>query len=145
MSHWYHGTLSKTTSWSPYKGQSDAEDMLFLSKSVNVAARYGSVFKTSFSKLVPTISVEDWFKERFPKKGSFIIKTDKGYDFPVDTLVAREALPPLSRISDDEITLLDDGFAYNHEPKSVSDRQFKVYIDEHCEGDINQWQNSVFQ
>lgn len=139
MTVYYHGSRQPNFSgWRPDGGSSDDQDMLFLSRSANVASRYGQVYALCLPSLpLPTISVDDWFNMVGPAgSGSFLITGNGGYDFPVDTLVLRE--PPAGEfrpVPKQELIELDDGLARSHDPVSANDRQFDAYISEHYDGD----------
>lgn len=113
-------------------GASDDPSYMFMSLSSNVAQRYGSVFGARFEdgwlKSLPQISVIEWFNNKVPDHGSFIIAGDEGYDFPVDTLVFCGEVACQWEV---DLSLVDDGLALRHEPQSESDRQFSEYLAEH--------------
>ena len=113
MMIWYHGSSqSQFTGYLPGAGRSDEEDMLFLSRSPNVASRYGTVYRLDMdASALPRISVDDWFNDRsLEPGGSFVIEGDNGYDFPVDTLVLRhKPASAFVRVASPEA--LDDGLA----------------------------------
>ncbi|GBO89202.1 hypothetical protein [Marinobacter salsuginis] len=133
----YHGASAPDfEGWKADRGRSDEADMLFLSRSPNVARRYGRVFKIDYPVTgIPAISVEDWFSGQCPAT-SFLILGDGGYDFPVDTLVLRED-PETEFHAVADIEALDDGLAFIHDPLSPEDRQFDAYITEHYDGDVH--------
>ncbi|WP_372997624.1 hypothetical protein [Marinobacter sp.] len=132
----YHGAAAGGfTGWQPDRGRSDEADMLFLSRSPNVARRYGRVFSLAYpADGLPAISVDDWFSGACPES-SFLILGDGGYDFPVDTLVLRED-PHADFVPVADLESLDDGLAFTHDPLSPDDRQFEAYIAEHYAGNV---------
>lgn len=140
----YHGSSSRVPfrGYREQAGRSDEIDMLFLSRSPNVARRYGTLYSLAVDTGgLPAITVDQWFSGRCPE-GSFLISGDRGYDFPVDTLVLRE--PPANRfvqVADPDE--LDDGLAIVHDPASPSDPQFEEYIAEHYDGDVSEWERDV--
>jgi len=141
MMIWYHGSSqSQFTGYLPGAGRSDEEDMLFLSRSPNVASRYGTVYRLDMdASALPRISVDDWFNDRsLEPGGSFVIEGDNGYDFPVDTLVLRhKPASAFVRVASPEA--LDDGLATAHEPEGPGDRQFETYIEEIYGGNMDAW------
>lgn len=139
---WYHGSAqSQFTGYHPEGGRSDVEDMLFLSRSPNVARRYGTLYQMEMdASALPRISVDDWFNSQpAVPEGSFVIEGDDGYDFPVDTLVLRHQ-PASVFVRVANPNALDDGLATAHEPETPEDRQFWAYIAEMYDGDFDAWQ-----
>jgi hypothetical protein len=135
----YHGSAGPLfLDWRPDRGSSDDADMLFLSRSPNVASRYGRVFSLQYdTRGLPCITVHDWRKGLIPNV-TFIISGNSGYDFPVDTLVLRQ--PPDSSFQ--EVIRpedLDDGLAFSLHPLSPADRQFEAFIADVYGGDIDHW------
>ena len=135
----YHGSAGPNFSgWRPDRGASDDADMLFLSRSPNVARRYGRVFSLQHdTRHLPRITVQDWWKGTIPDV-TFIILGNSGYDFPVDTLILRH--PPASSFQ--EVINpegLDDGLAFTHHPLFPEARQFEVFIADVYDGDVDHW------
>ena len=139
----YHGASQPGfTGWRDDRGRSDEADMLFLSRSPNVARRYGEVFRLELQvDTLPVITLDDWFNGDCPGT-SFIIRGDGGYDFPVDTLVLRED-PRTTFVPVVDVESLDDGLAITHDPVSPDDRQFQAYLTEHYGGDFQQFSADV--
>lgn len=142
---WYHGA-NQFNEYSPKGGQSDYADMMFFSRSINVARRYGPrVWQLPHSALgneLPRITLHQWFNtepDDLPMC-SFIIEGDGGYDFPADTLVIRQYLPECCcEVAQDALISSDDGLALSHEPRFKGDRQWKSYVEEHYDGDVEAW------
>ena len=139
----YHGSSSQAFhGYREQGGHSDEQDMLFMSRSANVARRYGTVYALHYeASALPVITVEEWFCGQ-SHHGSFLIQGDGGYDFPVDTLVLRED-PANSFVLVPSPDELDDGLAIVHDPTSAEDRQFEQYIEEHYDGDFSSWESDV--
>ena len=116
--------------------------MLFLSRSPNVARRYGTVYRLDFqADTLPEITLGEWFRGECPGT-SFIIRGDCGYDFPEDTLVLRED-PRTPFVPVEDVESLDDGLAITHDPVSPGDRQFQAYLTEHYGGDFKHFSAAV--
>lgn len=117
--------------------------MMFFSASCNVARRYGHhvVATELHTEFLPVMSVEDWLSGSNIPDGTFIIEGESdSFDFPVDTLVLREAPEsPLAPLTKEQIRALDDGRAYR-EPTSRSDRDWRLFVDNIYCGDVARWE-----
>lgn len=141
---WFHGSATPPAKFNDQGGHSDSPDMMFFSRSCNVARRYGpSVVSCSFSLVdIPKISIEDWRSaddSRLPNTDSFVITGDPcSFDFPVDTLVLRsDPGVPFRALRPEEILALDDGLAIE-EPISPEDRGWNEFVKDVYDGDEDQ-------
>lgn len=143
-SEWFHGSSTPPTNFKDHAGRSDSPNMMFFSRSCNVAQRYGpSIVSCSFDCTgITKISIEDWRSaddSRLPDTDSFVITGDPdSFDFPVDTLVLRSNPGiPFRALHPEEIIALDDGLAFD-EPSGPEDRGWKQFVREIYDGDEDQ-------
>ncbi|WP_138437976.1 hypothetical protein [Marinobacter shengliensis] len=143
MTRFYHGSTSfGPIRWRPEVGRSDDADMMFFSRSANVARRYGSVVEVDIDlRGIERITALEWLSGRALPE-TFIICGDGSYDFPVDTLCLRHD-PGVELRPVPDLDALDDGLAITHEPNSPDDRQFQAFINDFYDGDIAQWSREI--
>jgi len=144
--NWYHGSRQPIEKYQKDLGESDLEGMLFLSRSCNVARRYGHCVASLDldDGLLPKMSIEDWVRGEEPPEDSFVISgAEDSFDFPVDTLVLRsDPGEPLLRVSKERMVELDDGRAIR-EPTSTKDREWRLFVDDIYCGDIKAWKRDT--
>ena len=138
---WYHGTTNAHfTGWKDITGIDGIEGAMCLSKSSNVARRYGEVWKVhKLTEALPKISLKDWLDSNLPESNSsFVVTGDESYDFPVDMLILRSP-EGVEFEKVENLRELDDGLAYKHDPDSESDRQFELYVRDHYDSNVDAW------
>jgi len=140
LSLWYHGTPNPFVGYQPDLVSDGLPGALFLSESPNVARRYGQTYQLAFNaSALPRCSVDDYLNDRHIPSGSFVIESNGSYDFPVDTLVLREA--PLTSFSPaPDLSQLDDGRALTHEPDGEHSREFSLYLKTFYDNDLRAYQ-----
>jgi len=145
---WFHGSSRPIGEFDLCSGQSDDPDMMFFSASCNVARRYGRYVGALDldTEKFPSISVEEWLSGKTPPAESFLIKGDpESFDFPVDTLVLREAPGALiNPIRREDWSMYDDGRAIR-EPTSKRDREWQLFVDDVYAGDVAAWERDNTQ
>lgn len=150
---YYHGSEASQLTLDATRRNEDGA-ILCLSASVNVARRYGP-FVHRFRLRPCTLgrmSVTEWMNSQGPlsKQVPAIIveRNQDAYDFPEDMLVLLNTniISHLGTLQQDELTLLDDGHPFLHQPVGPSDRGFAHWVASHhrdCLGaaleDLGNW------
>lgn len=130
-------------------GISDQPDMMFWTRSANVAQRYagsgGGVLALELDSAgLPSIAAENWFKlsrSELPS-GTFVIRPDAElFDFPVDTLVLRGCPGrPFRELDASTLSSLDDGLPTSHDMPPPWSPHWQLWVSDLMQGD---WRNSL--
>ena len=147
MTRFYHGCSDPACVQNgQFQGYRPERGPLFLSRSVNVARRYGHPFvvELDIPDNVVRITVDQWLNapcDDQPGNRLLIISGQStSYDFPVDTLVVQSELEgSFERALPIEMAEPDDDLVFRHEPVSQSGRQFDVFLEDFYEGDEGRW------